>query len=90
MDGFHDRPQVIGGTGGRVRGGDHARVRLGLRPNPSLAVRLVYAEGAVPGLDKPPGVPSVALRFGDTHTVANYVAAHYPDTVLNSLSSRAT
>ena len=50
----------------------------------------MYAEGAVPGLDKPPGVPSVALRFGDTHTVANYVAAHYPDTVLNSLSSRAT
>ncbi len=83
--------QRPGKKGDRVRGGDNvqAQVRLCLRPNPSLPVRLVYAQGAVLGLDKPPDVPSVALRFSDTHTVANYLAARYPDTMLNSLSPRA-
>jgi len=80
-----------GKKGSRVRSGDRVRaqVRLSLRPSPSLPVRLVYAQGAVLGLDKPPGLPSVALRFGDTRTVANYLAAHYPETTLSSLSSRA-
>ena len=86
--GLNQRP---GKKGDRVRSGDRvqARVRLCLRPSPSLPVRLVYAQGAVLGLDKPPGVPSVALRFSDTHTVANYLAAHYPETTLSSLSPRA-
>ena len=80
-----------GKKGSRVRSGDHVRaqVRLSLRPSPSLPVRLVYAQGTVLGLDKPPGLPSVALRFSDTRTVANYLAAHYPETTLGSLSSRA-
>lgn len=83
--------QRPGKKGDRVRGGDRvqARVQLCLRPNPSLPVRVVYTQGAVLGLDKPPGVPSVALRFSDTNAVANYLAAHYPETTLSSLSPRA-
>ena len=49
----------LGKKGSRVRSGDRirAQVQLSLRPSPSLPVRLVYAQGAVLGLDKPPGLP---------------------------------
>ncbi len=63
-------------TGDRV----HAQVQLQLSPNPSLPIRVVYESQSVLGLDKPPDIPSIALYFTDTHTVANFLLAHYPET----------
>lgn len=50
-----------------------------LRPNPDLPVRILYVDAAIVVLDKPSGIPSVALRHDETDTVANFLLARFPE-----------
>ncbi len=68
----------------------HAQVQLQLSPNPNLPIRVVYESLSVLGLDKPPNVPSIALHFTDTHSVPNFLLAHYPETATASPSRLET
>lgn len=76
----------------RVLTGDliQAGVRLQLRPNPSLPIRVVYESHSVLGLDKPPDIPSIALHFTETQSVPNFLLAHYPETATASPSPLET
>jgi 23S rRNA pseudouridine1911/1915/1917 synthase len=47
-----------------------------LRPNPVLAVPVLYEDGALVAIDKPPGMPSHALRAHESDTAANFLLAH--------------
>jgi len=50
-----------------------------LQPDPQLAVPVLYEDAAVVVLDKPPGMPSHALRAAERGTVANFLLARYPE-----------
>jgi len=50
-----------------------------LRPNPDLDVRILYEDAVVIAVDKPAGMPTHALRAGETETVANFLLARYPE-----------
>jgi len=50
-----------------------------LRPNFGLVVPVLYEDAAVLALDKPPGIPSHALRGDETETIANVLLARFPD-----------
>ncbi|MEW6300858.1 MAG: RluA family pseudouridine synthase [Thermodesulfobacteriota bacterium] len=52
-----------------------------LGANEHVPVGIVYADDALVVVDKPAGVPSVAQRHAETETVANFLAASFPDTV---------
>ena len=69
--------------GMRVRAGDTvtAPAGLSLRPNPTLPIGVVYADDTVVVLDKPAGIPSLALSHTETDTVANFLVARFPETV---------
>ena len=71
-----------GKKGVRVAEGDTvtAPVVSPLTPNATIPVRVVYTDDALVILDKPVGVPSVALRYVETHTVANFLLAYFPET----------
>jgi 23S rRNA pseudouridine1911/1915/1917 synthase len=56
-------------------GADGARVR----PDPALAVTVLYADDALVAIDKPAGVPSHPLRAGELGTAANAVVARFPE-----------
>jgi len=47
----------------------------------SVAVTLLFADDDLVAVDKPAGVPSHPLAAGERGTVANWLAARYPDTV---------
>jgi 23S rRNA pseudouridine1911/1915/1917 synthase len=51
-----------------------------LSPQPTLPIGVIYADDEIVVVDKPVGLASVALRHSDTHTVANFLVAHFPDT----------
>lgn len=51
-----------------------------LQPNPALAITVLYEDDALVAVDKPAGIPSVALRADETNTVANFLVARYPET----------
>ncbi len=51
-------------------------------PSPSLPIDILYADASLIIVNKPAGIPSVALRHTDTQTVANFLIAHFPDTTL--------
>jgi 23S rRNA pseudouridine1911/1915/1917 synthase len=44
-------------------------------------VHIIYADDAIVVVNKPTGMPSLALRHSDTKTVANFLIAHFPDIV---------
>jgi 23S rRNA pseudouridine1911/1915/1917 synthase len=71
----------VGKKGTRVRPGDTvtATACVSLPPNATLPVRVVYADETLACLDKPVGLPSLAVRMSETATAANFLAAHYPD-----------
>jgi 23S rRNA pseudouridine1911/1915/1917 synthase len=71
-----------GKKGARVAAGDTVTAPLmtSLTPNATIPVRVVYNDDALIVLDKPAGVPCVALRHGETGTVANFLLAHFPET----------
>jgi 23S rRNA pseudouridine1911/1915/1917 synthase len=49
-----------------------------LRPNPQLAIPILFEDSALIAVDKPAGTPSQALRAQETGTVANFLLAHDP------------
>jgi 23S rRNA pseudouridine1911/1915/1917 synthase len=49
-----------------------------LQPNPQLVVTILYEDTALIAIDKPPGMPSHALRADETDTAANFLLAHDP------------
>lgn len=68
--------------GVRVQAGDTivAPAALPLRSNATLPIKVVYADDTVVVLDKPAGIPSLALRHDETDTVANFLLARFPGT----------
>lgn len=51
-----------------------------LRPQPDLAVRVVLEDPDCIVVDKPAGMPAVALDASDTGTLANFLVGRYPET----------
>jgi 23S rRNA pseudouridine1911/1915/1917 synthase len=49
-------------------------------PQADLALPILYEDDALIAVDKPSGMPSVALRAGEIGTVANFLLARAPDT----------
>jgi 23S rRNA pseudouridine1911/1915/1917 synthase len=47
-----------------------------------LALPILFEDEALIAIDKPAGMPSVALRGGDTGTVANFLLGHAPETAM--------
>ncbi len=66
----------------RVRTGDSVIVPAPppLYEHAALPIDVVYADTAIVVLNKPAGIPSVALRYDETDTVANFLAACFPET----------
>jgi 23S rRNA pseudouridine1911/1915/1917 synthase len=54
--------------------------RAGLRAQPDLDVKTIYEDADCLALDKPAGMASVALAADDTGTLANFLAARFPET----------
>jgi 23S rRNA pseudouridine1911/1915/1917 synthase len=77
---LNGRPAVKSAT---VRANDRVSVRtsFALAPQPDLPVHLVYADDILVVVSKPSGMPSLALRHTDSGTVANFLLAHFPETV---------
>jgi 23S rRNA pseudouridine1911/1915/1917 synthase len=44
-----------------------------------LALPILYADAALIAVEKPAGMPTIALRAGDRDTVANYLLVPYPE-----------
>lgn len=66
---------------------DRAAVDRALLPQPDLALPVLYADHALVALDKPAGMPAVALRADDRDTVANFLLGRYPE--LNGIGRSA-
>jgi len=60
------------------------QTRLTLPANPNLPIQILWADDAVVVINKPSGIPSVALRHDETDTVANFLLAHFPDIATTS------
>ncbi len=63
--------------------GDIVRAQLPTRlsPNSRLDLAVLFADEACVAIDKPAGMPSLALRHSETMTVANFLAARFPETL---------
>ena len=70
-----------GKKGDRLHKGDHISLvaLTSLAANPQLAIRVLFADEALLILDKPVGIPSIALRHDETDTVPNFLLAHFPE-----------
>lgn len=77
---LNDQPAPKGAT---LHANDRitARVTTILLPQPTLSLPVVYSDAELVVVNKPAGMPSVAVRHTDTHTVANFLAAHFPETI---------
>jgi 23S rRNA pseudouridine1911/1915/1917 synthase len=69
-----------------VRTGDVVRIDFheatsDLLSQPDLPVRVLYEDPVLVAVDKPSGMPSLALRRSDRDTVANYLVARYPEAI---------
>jgi 23S rRNA pseudouridine1911/1915/1917 synthase len=72
--------------GVRLSLGDIVTVRTlhFLSPNYTLPVRVLHSDSSFLALDKPSGIPSIALRHDESDTVANFLHAHFPETAAAS------
>jgi 23S rRNA pseudouridine1911/1915/1917 synthase len=68
--------------GVRVRAGDFISVSLPATSDsrPALPVTIEYSDDSLIIVNKPSGLPSVALRHTDAQTVANFLLAQFPET----------
>jgi 23S rRNA pseudouridine1911/1915/1917 synthase len=55
---------------------------LRLTPNPTLPILILHKDVNFVIVDKPAGIPSLALRHTETDTVANFLVSHFPETAL--------
>lgn len=51
-----------------------------LAPQPELALSILHEDDALIAIDKPSGMPAVALHPSDRDTVANFLIGHAPET----------
>lgn len=72
--------------GTRVYAGDTVALTVPTRlhPNPHLPIQLLFVDDDIVLLNKPSGIPSVALRQDETGTVANFLLARFPETATAS------
>ena len=72
--------------GSRVRPGDAVTLTSThtLLPNPRLPIQILWVDGAIVVVNKPSGIPSVALRHDETATVANFLLAHFSEIAMAS------
>jgi 23S rRNA pseudouridine1911/1915/1917 synthase len=75
--------------GSNVGGADRLTVELSERetsdrplPDTALTIDVLFEDSQLIALDKPAGVPTLPLRVGERGTVANFLAARYPDSPL--------
>lgn len=75
-----------GKKGDRLHQGDQVRLTAAaaLTANPRLAIPVRFVDEALLILDKPAGIPSIALRHEETNTVPNFLLAYFPDTATAS------
>jgi 23S rRNA pseudouridine1911/1915/1917 synthase len=75
-----------GKKGDRLHTGDHVSLVAfaSLTANPQLAIRVLFADEALLILDKPAGIPSIALRHDETDTVPNFLLAYFRETATAS------
>jgi 23S rRNA pseudouridine1911/1915/1917 synthase len=66
----------------RLHPGDLVRVPAPppLYEHAALPIEVIYADPDLVVLNKPAGIPSVALHYDETDTVANFLAACFPET----------
>jgi 23S rRNA pseudouridine1911/1915/1917 synthase len=64
---------------GDVLRADRAPLHGAPTAQPELAVAVLYADAAVVAVDKPAGMPAIALRPDDRDTLANYLLGRYPE-----------
>ena len=50
-----------------------------LKPNPHLPIKIIYEDKDIIVIDKPYGIPSHPVDFGETDTVANFLIAKFPE-----------
>jgi 23S rRNA pseudouridine1911/1915/1917 synthase len=69
--------------GVRVQARDLISISLPGAPTalPALPVTIEYSDDSIIIVNKPSGLPSVALRHTDARTVANFLSAQFPETV---------
>ncbi len=79
------RPAI---KGLKLRGGEKVVVRAlaeeidnRVRPDPSVHVRCVFSDDSLLAFDKPSGLPVQPLTRHETGTLANGVAARWPETI---------
>lgn len=72
--------------GSKVRAGDIARIRdlpeagdPPVLPEPGAFLRIIHEDADLVALDKPAGQPVQPLRHGETGTLANALAARFPE-----------
>lgn len=85
-DGRIDVVGRVADKGSKVRAGDIARIRElpeagdpPVLPEPGAVLRIVHEDADLVALDKPAGQPVQPLRHGETGTLANALAARYPE-----------
>lgn len=66
--------------GDTVEVADEQAAEATLGANAGLAIEVLYEDSQVLALEKPAGVPSLALAADETDTVANFLLARYPET----------
>lgn len=68
--------------GVRVQAGDRISLALPLTPIalPEASITIEYSDESIIIVNKPSGLPSVALRHTDTSTVAAFLRARFPET----------
>jgi len=61
--------------------GEVARAALAPTPEPDRPLEVVFADEHLLAVAKPPGIPSLPLRAGERGTLANAIAARFPECV---------
>jgi 23S rRNA pseudouridine1911/1915/1917 synthase len=79
VDGRRARKGHTVTAGQTVEVPDDLYTRPALQPNPALAVAVLYEDEALIAIDKPAGMPSLALRSDETGTAANFLLARHPE-----------
>lgn len=71
-----------GKKGDRLQRGDQVSLFAisSLSANPQLAIRVLFVDEALLVIEKPAGIPSIALRHDETDTVPNFLLAYFPET----------
>lgn len=80
LNGRRARKSDLVHEGDQVELGDCIPNAVLLRPNPALEIPVLYEDDALVALDKPAGIPSVALRATETDTAANFLVTRFPET----------